>query len=127
MMNRNFKLLLMFTPLALLFFVLSVVVNDLRHPETSQDYCKVTAVGMEAAVYRPSGHYIYKQSENPLHDVSLQCSQSGPLMLNDLQLRQTPVQKGQDAEIKHKRFQFLPERWAVSVHTGPEKKVTSSR
>ena len=120
-MNRNLKLTLMFAPLALLFFLLTVVVNDLRHPETSKDDCKVAAVGLEASAYSPQGHYIYRQSENPLHDVSLQCSQSGALMLNDLQLRQTPVKKGQDAEIQHKRFQFLPERWEVSVHTGPEK------
>lgn len=120
-MNRNLKLILMFAPLALLFIVLSIVVDDLRHPQSTMDQCKVTAVGVEAAAYRPSTPYIYRQSENPMHDITLQCNHEGPLLLNDLQLRQTPVKRGQDAEVVHKHFHFLPDRWAVSVHTGPIK------
>lgn len=121
-MNRNLKLILMFLPLLVLFAVFAVVVNDLRHPTTTRDDCKVTAVGPDAAHYRPQSRYIYRQSENPLHDISLQCNREGALLLNDLQLRQTPVKRGQDAELLHKRFRFLPERWTVSVHAGQASK-----
>lgn len=120
-MTKNLKLTLMFAPLAVLFIGLAVAVNDLRHPETTVDECKIMAVGPAASSYKAYGRYIYRQSENPLHDVSLQCNHGGLLLLNDLQIRQTPVKRGQDAQVQHKRFHFLPERWAVSVHTGPSK------
>lgn len=119
-MNRNLKLTLMFVPLGLLFGGLAFVVNDLRHPQITQDHCRVTAVGPDAVSLRPYGRYIYRQGDNPLYEVSLQCEHEGSLLLNDPQLRQTPVKRGQDAEVLRKRFHFLPERWSVSVHTGRE-------
>jgi hypothetical protein len=121
-MNRNIQLALMFLPLLLLFAGLGMAVNDLRHPQVTRDRCKVTAVGPEAISFQPHGRYIYRQSQNPLHEVSLQCKQEGCLLLNDLQLRQTPLKRGQEAEVLHKRYRFLPERWAISVHTGGKPK-----
>lgn len=121
-MNRNLKLTLMFAPLALAFAGFAVIVQDIRHPRLTQDHCIVTATGNDVKAYRSAGHYIYRQSENPQQDVSLRCERYGTLLLNDLQLMQTPIKSGQDAYIRHKGFQYFPERWEVSVHTGPNEK-----
>ncbi|HEY9745841.1 MAG TPA: hypothetical protein V6C99_06445 [Oculatellaceae cyanobacterium] len=115
-MNKNLKIGLMFAPLGIFAIVLAVGVYDLRHPSVTIEQCLVTDVGLDVTAHKRSGRMIYRQSENALHDLSLRCQKSGDLRLNDLQLRQTPVKRGQMAEVVHKQFSFLPERWLISVH-----------
>lgn len=122
MTPRNIKLAAMFLPLLLFFIGFSLIVNDLRHPQVREEQCTVTAVGPDAIAFLKQSTVLYRQSNNPLHNVSLHCPTLGTLFLNNVQLMQTPIKKGQLADVKYKHFQFLPENWAVSVHTGLEKK-----
>jgi len=117
-MTRQSKMILMFAPFALFFVGLTVLVNDMRHPVASEDHCIVTGVGQDAQQYKGRSVFIYRQSENPLQDVSLRCNRTGLVMLNQAQLFITPVKSGQGANITHKRYHFLPDRWMVSVRTG---------
>lgn len=117
-MTRTTRLLLMFTPLALFFALWGMVVHDLRHPAVQSDQCIVTATGSDAEQHGKTGRLLYRQSDNPLNDVRLRCNRFGVLFLNDLQLAFTPVEAGQGAQISHRQYRFLPERWQVSVFTG---------
>lgn len=121
-MTRKSKIILMFAPFALFFVGLSVLVNDMRHPVLSEDRCVVTGVGRDAQQYKPKAPFLYKQSDNQLRDVSLRCDRLGVVMLNDAQLFITPVNSGEGARVSRKSYQFLPDRWMVSVRTG-EKQV----
>ncbi|WP_373533531.1 hypothetical protein [Vampirovibrio sp.] len=121
-MNRNTKLFLMFGPFVLFFTALALMVSDARHPSIRRDECVVTGTGQQAQAFKAKGRLIYRQSDNLNHDVSLRCEQFGTLVLNDTQLFITPVEIGQGAWVSLKRYQFLPERWMVSIYTGPEKK-----
>ena len=121
-MTRQSKIILMFAPFALFFVGLPVLVNDMRNPVSSEDRCVVTGVGQDAQKYKANSPFLYKQSENPLQDVSLRCDHLGVVMLNDAQLFITPVKSGEGAHVVHKTYQFLPERWDVSVRTG-EKQI----
>jgi len=117
-MSRRTKLILMFAPLVLLFAALVLVVGDMRHPTVQKDRCVITAVGTDAQDKHSNGQFIYRQSENRRHDVSLQCNRFGNLLLNDFQLFITPIQSGQAADVSLKIYRYLPERWLVSVYTG---------
>ncbi len=117
-MTRQTQLLLMFSPFALFFIGLTLLVNDMRHPVAAEDRCVVTGVGRDAQLYKPKAPYLYKQSENQLQDVSLRCDHMGIVMLNDAQLFITPVNSGQGAHVTRKTYQFLPDRWMVNVRTG---------
>jgi len=121
-MTRKSKITLMFAPFALFFVGLPILVHDMRHPVLSGDRCVVTGVGQDAQKYKATSPFLYKQSENPLQDVSLRCDRLGVVMLNEAQLFLTPVKSGEGAHIKRKTYQFLPERWDVSVRTG-EKQI----
>lgn len=121
-MNRNLKIFVMFGPLVLFFAALAVMVNDARHPNVLNDECIVTGTGKEAQPYKAKGRLIYQQSDNINNDVSLRCQKLGILALNDTQLFITPVEIGQGAWVSLKHYQFLPDRWMVSVYTGPEEK-----
>lgn len=121
-MSRQSKLFLMFLPFVLFFAALAFLVNDMRHPDIVADQCVVTATGEDVQAYKAQALEIYRQSDNNLNDVSLRCNRFGALVLNDTQLFITPVKSGQGAEVQRKQYHILPERWMVSVHTGPEKK-----
>ena len=121
-MTRQSKLILMFAPFALFFAGLAVLVNDMRNPQFSEDRCIVTGVGLDAQKFKAHSPYLYKQSTNPLRDVSLRCERLGVVMLNDAQLFITPVGSGQGAHVSRKAYQFLPDRWSVDVRTG-EKQI----
>ena len=121
-MNRNLKLFLMFGPFILFFAALAFMVNDARHPSIQSDECIVTGTGKEAQAYKAKGRLIYRQSDDINSDVSLRCQKFGILILNDTQIFMTPIEIGQGAWVSLKRYQFLPERWMVSVYTGPEQK-----
>lgn len=118
MATRNTKLILMFAPLILAFGVLALLVRDMRNPVVAAEQCKVTAIGSN--VQTNQGYFIYRQSGNRQHDVSLHCPGMGDLLLNDRQLFITPIKSGQAASVFRRRYQFLPERWMVSVHTGKQ-------
>lgn len=122
-MTRQTKLTLMFAPFVLFFAGLAYLVNDLRHPAITGDQCVITATGADVQAYRAEGREIYRHSENKQNDVSLRCNRFGTLLLNDSQIFITPVKSGQDAEVQLKQYHILPQRWIVSVHTGPEKKL----
>ncbi|WP_303675047.1 hypothetical protein [Vampirovibrio chlorellavorus] len=119
-MNRKVTLFLMFGPFILFFVGLGVLVNDARHPSTLRDECVVTGTGAEAQPFKDKARFIYRQSENIKHDVSLRCQKLGPLMLNDIQLFITPIKIGQGAWVSLKQYHILPKRWMVSVYTGKE-------
>jgi hypothetical protein len=121
-MTRKSRIILMFAPFVLFFVGLSVLVNDMRHPVLSEDRCVVTGVGQDAQRYKHQGPYLYKQSENQLRDVSLRCDRLGVVMLNDAQLFITPVNSGEGARVSRKQYQWLPDRWMVSIRTG-EKQI----
>jgi hypothetical protein len=108
----------MFAPLAAFFIGLTMLVGDMRHPSVTDDQCVVTGSGLSAQAHKPHSAYIYRQSGNALNDVSLRCNRMGRLMLNDAQLFLTPVKAGQAAHVARKRYQLLPDRWAVDVRTG---------
>jgi hypothetical protein len=112
------KVFLMFAPFVLFFGGLAGLVNDMRHPSTLSDQCKISATGKDVSELHIGGPYIYKQSNNALNDVSLECNRFGTLLLNDVNLFITPLAKGQTAYVSRKRYQFIPERWMVSVRTG---------
>lgn len=117
-MSPKTRIILMFVPLVLFFAGLIVLVGDMRSPEVASDQCVITATGTD--VQQPGRRsYIYRQSSNALNDVSMRCDRMGTLLLNDVQLFLTPVKAGQAANISRKRYQFLPDRWMVNVHTGP--------
>jgi hypothetical protein len=117
-MSRNTKLFLMFAPLAIFFVMLAGLVDDMRHPVVGRDQCVVTATGVDAQPYKSQGPFIYRQSDNIIHDIALRCNQHGILMLNDIQLMQTPIKSGQAANLTEKKYHYLPTRWLVSVQTG---------
>lgn len=121
-MSRKTKLMFMFSPFALFFIALAVLVNDLRHPALTGDECVVTGTGTDAQPYKSHGREIYRQSNNPQNDVSLRCNRFGTLLLNDVQLFITPVKSGQGAQVQLKEYRILPRRWMVSVYTGKERK-----
>lgn len=121
-MNRNQKLFWMFAPLALGFVILIALVHDARNPAVAYDNCVVTATGTDVARFKPTSRELYRQSENVLNDVSLHCNRLGNLVLNDTQIFVTPIKSGQGADLSHKTYHILPERWLVSIHTGPESK-----
>lgn len=121
-MTSKTKLILMFSPLALFFVGLPLLVHDMRNPVSSEDRCVVTGVGQDAQKFKLTSPFLYKQSENPLEDVSLRCDRLGVVMLNDAQLFITPVKSGEGAHVSHKSYHYLPERWIVSVRTG-EKQI----
>ncbi len=117
-MNRNLKLVLMFAPLALLFVGLIIIVNDMRHPLVSQETCIITGVGLDAQPYKAQGPYLYKNSTNPLYDVSMRCDRRGVVLVNETQLLQTPIKSGEAAHMTVKHYQYLPQRLLVDVDTG---------
>lgn len=117
-MSRNAKLTLMFAPFLLFFGGFIAVVSDLKHPAVSRDQCIVTAVGQDAQKDGVGGSFIYRQSENRLHDVRLRCNRLGSLLLNDTQLFVTPVKSGQAAKVSLQQYRLWPDRWTVSVYTG---------
>lgn len=117
-MSKQSKIILMFAPFALFFLGLAVLVNDMRHPVASEDRCVVTGVGQDAQPYKAQSPFLYRQSNDPLQDVSMRCDRMGVVMLNDAQLFMTAVKSGQGAHITRKRYQFLPDRWMVNVRTG---------
>ena len=121
-MKRQSKIILMFAPFALFFVGLALLVHDMRHPTSSVDSCIVTGVGQDAQPYKATSPFLYRQGDNPLHDVSLRCNRFGVVMLNDAQLFITPVGSGEGAQVIRRTYRFLPERWMVSVRTG-EKQV----
>lgn len=118
-MSYNTKLALMFGPFVLFFAGLAVMVHDLRHPVASNDQCVVTGTGSDAQPYKGRGIFIYRQSNNVQHDISLRCNRLGTVLLNDLQLFINPVKSGEGAWVSRKQYHFLPDRWSVSVYTGP--------
>ena len=120
-MSRQTKLILMFAPFVLFFAGLAYLVNDMRHPAITGDQCVVTGTGADAQAFREESREIYRQSDNTLNDVSLRCNRFGSLLLNDSQIFITPVKSGQGADVQLKQYHLLPQRWMVSVHTGPEK------
>jgi hypothetical protein len=125
-MNRNIKIVLMFAPLLLFFVGLVIVVDDLRHPQVTQERCTVTGTGADAQPFKAQGAFLYKNSENIIHDVSLRCDRHGVVLINDSQLQQTPVKSGQGANLVTKQYHHLPTRWQLSVHTGPQKDSEST-
>lgn len=121
-MNRKTKLFLMFGPFLIFFAALALMVSDARHPSIQRDECRVIGTGQQAQTFKAKGRIIYQQSDNLNNDVSLRCDKLGTLILNDAQLFITPVETGQGAWVSRKHYQFLPDRWMVSVYTGPPKK-----
>ncbi len=116
------KLILMFAPLVLFFIGFAALVGDMKHPVTTRDQCTVSATGPDVSAYQSQGRYIYRHTENPAHDVSLRCNRFGTLLLNDRQLFMSSIKRGQAASVALRQYRILPERWAVSIHTGPEPK-----
>lgn len=117
-MNRPVQLSLMFAPFLIFFVGLGIVVQDMRHPVTLNDQCVITGTAGDAQKFKKGSAFIYRQSNDLLNDVSLRCDRLGTLMLNDAQLFITPVKSGQGAKVTRKQYQFLPDRWMVSVFTG---------
>lgn len=117
-MNSKTKIALMFSPLAMFFIGFAVLVNDLRHPVMETDRCTVLATGQDVQDQHLKGRTIYAQSANALNDVALSCRRFGTTLLNDTQLFQLDIMKGQAAELLRKRYQFLPDRWSVNIATG---------
>jgi hypothetical protein len=124
LMNRNIKLALMFVPLAVFFIILPIVVQDARSPKIVNDQCQVLAAGPAAKAYQPGGTVLYSHGENPLYHLALHCDKfPTTVLVNDEQLLQTPVKHGQQAELLSKEYKYLPHRWIISIHTGPQQEL----
>jgi hypothetical protein len=121
-MNRSAKLTLMFLPLLLFFVALFILVQDARSPKVMRDQCDVLAAGPAAGAYNTGGIVLYSHSENPLYQLALSCRKfPQTILINDEQLLHTPVKQGQQADLLHKAYHYLPQRWTISIHTGSQK------
>ena len=120
-MNDTTRTLLKFLPLAVFFVVFAVAINDLKHPAVTEDDCTVLATGENVTQGDHTGKSIYRQSEDPRNDVALDCPTHGKLLLNDVQLTQTAILKGQSSRIVRKQYHYMPDRWNISVKTGKPK------
>lgn len=117
-MNRNQKLIWMFTPLAFAFGMIFMAMDDVRHPVTLSDTCMVIGTGPAVARLKKDDNILYRQSNTDLYDVALQCQKRGIVVLNDHEPFENPLAGGIPVKITSKQYQYLPTQWRVDVQTG---------
>ncbi|MEB3286756.1 MAG: hypothetical protein VKJ04_04575 [Vampirovibrionales bacterium] len=121
-MKKSHKLLLMFLPITLLLLSVVVVTLDIKHPDIRHHQCEVLASGLNASQYRNGSNMLYTSSGQKIHDVALRCplegkdtAANGIVLINDFDVFVSEVAPGDSAEVIHKRFRILPDRWLINI------------
>lgn len=115
-MNRTTKLILLFLPLDLLICGIIIGIWDLKNPVlNTEEQCTVAGVG--SLVLPEERKIIYGQGGDSIHNITVDCNNSGKLWLNDPEVfRQSSIQVGQTLTLKHRQFHFIPQRWDFKLY-----------
>jgi hypothetical protein len=102
-----------------------LVVNDATHPQLAYDECSVKAVASGVDVYKPAYKLLYRNGDNPLHDVALDCRALGKIWLNEPPAVGAPsgASPGKPVHIKTKTYHFFPKQWRITVDNQPNAQV----
>lgn len=113
-LRKKTKLMMMFAPIILGFILAGIAIDDLKHPQVTQDSCVLAGRGLSIQPFRRTARELYSQGGPPEQDIAFQCRSFGPVVINDL----IPFALNPDKPVAliEKRFHYLPTRYSVSLN-----------